>query len=164
MKNINNVLFLCSANICRSVAAEFIAKYFKRTQYVAELMNVNFDSAGLYLYNNFAYEGTIKYLKNKNIELNGFKPKRIEIELARLQDLILCFEEKRHVRKLLRRFKNLKDIEKKTFLLLDFAGETINKEIEDPLGFPPEEYKKTMERIESAVLESIKKIIKLNHK
>ena len=62
-------------------------------------------------------------------------------ELIKKQDLILGFEEKWHIRKLKRRFTNLKDLDNKLFLLLDFAGEKDNLEIEDPFYYEETEYK-----------------------
>ena len=163
MSKINSVLFFCTANICRSVAAEYIAKWLKETKFKEELKDVTFDSAGLYRYNEYSYEETGNYLKRKGIDLTDFKTKKITSELVEKHDLILGFEKNRHIRKLLRRFKTVKDLDKKTFLLLDFAGDSYNnREIEDPLNYPPEKYKETMEKIENGVVKTIENIIKIN--
>ena len=50
----------------------------------------------------------------------------------------------------------------KLFLLLDFAGETENLEIEDPFYLEENEYNKTLKRIETGIIKSIEKIIEIN--
>ena len=165
MRKIKNVLFLCSGNTSRSPAAEYIAKWLKETKHKAELKDVIFDSAGLYSYYKTPREGTANYLKSKNIDFGDFEGKQITADLIKKQDLILGFEEKWHVRKLKRRFKNLKELENKTFLLLDFAEiSKDNIEIPDPINFEPDEYKRTLERVEEGVTKAVLKIIEINKK
>ena len=164
MRKIKNVLFLCSGNTSRSPAAEYIAKWLKETKHKAELKDVIFNSAGLYSYYKTPREGTANYLKSKNIDFGDFEGKQITADLIKKQDLILGFEEKWHVRKLKRRFKNLKELENKTFLLLDFAGKKDNIEIPDPINFEPDEYKRTLERVEEGVTKAVLKIIEINKK
>ena len=162
MGNIKNVLFLCSGNTSRSPAAEYIAKWLKETKYKDELNNVFFDSAGLYSYYKTPQEGTTKYLKSKNIDYSDFKGKQITADLVKKQDLILGFEEKWHIRKLKRRFKDLKELNNKTFLLLDFAGERDDLEISDPINFEPDEYHHVLKKIENGVEKVLIKIIEIN--
>jgi protein-tyrosine-phosphatase len=165
MKKIKRVLFLCSGNTCRSVAAEYLAKYHKNNTFKDELKGVSFDSAGLFHYYETPQDGTLKYLKEKGIDVNDFKAKRINEDLIKKSDLILGFEEKWHIRKLKWRFKSLKDIDKlddKLFLLLDFAGEKENLEIKDPFDLPEKEYNKVLQRIEKGVIKIIEKIIQIN--
>ena len=162
MVKIKNVLFLCSGNTARSPAAEYLSKWLKATKYKEELKDVNFDSAGLYSYFKLPQEGTAAYLKSKGIDFSGFKGKKITKKLLEKQDLILGFEKKWHVKKLKRRFKDLKGLEDKLYLLLDFAGESEELEIPDPINFEPEEYQKVVERIEKGVRKALEKIIELN--
>jgi protein-tyrosine-phosphatase len=122
MPKIKNVLFLCSGNTCRSPFAEYFSKWLQKTEFKNELADVAFDSAGLYHYYEKPQEGTVKYLKSKGIDINGFHAKEVDDALIEKQDLILGFEDKWHVKKLKRRFKNIKDLDKKVFLLLRFAG------------------------------------------
>jgi protein-tyrosine-phosphatase len=162
MKRIQRVLFLCSGNTCRSVAAEYLAKWYKNNQFKDELKDVSFDSAGLFHYYEIPQSGTLRYLKGKGIEVNDFKAKRIDENLIAISDLILGFEEKWHIRKLKRRFKNLEDLDNKLFLLLDFTGEKENLEIKDPFNLPEKEYNKILQKIEIGVIKAIKKIIDIN--
>jgi len=162
MRKIRNVLFLCSGNTSRSPAAEFLAKWLKETKFKEELRDVNFDSAGLYSYYKTPQEGTASYLKSKQIDYSDFEGKKITEDLLKKQDLILGFEKKWHIGKLKRRFKNLEDLDKKIFLLLDFAEEEGDLEIPDPINFEPEVYKKIIEKIEKALIKVLQKIIKIN--
>ena len=58
--------------------------------------------------------------------------------------------------------KNVKDINTKSFLLLEFAGQNQELEIEDPFYLQQEEYNKILRRIEKGVVSTIKKIITIN--
>jgi len=163
MGKIKQVLFLCSGNTSRSPAAEYLAKWLKATKYKEELKEVYFDSAGLYSYYKTPREGTADYLKSKGINFNDFIGKQIDEDLVKSQDLILGFENKWHVKKLKRRFKNLTDLDKKTHILLEFAEVGDITEIPDPINFEPEEYREVMERIEEGVDKSLKKIVEINN-
>ncbi|MFX0071572.1 MAG: hypothetical protein ACFFAO_10825 [Candidatus Hermodarchaeota archaeon] len=162
MSKIEKVLFYCAGNTCRSPFAEAYANWLKKTKYKEELKSVEFDSAGIYHYYETAQPGTINYLNSKGIEMSNFQTKRIDEMLLNKQDLILGFEQKHHIDKIKRKFKNLKDLDKKVFLLLDYAGEKENLEIKDPFDLPQEDYNKILERIERGVLKIIQKIIEHN--
>jgi protein-tyrosine phosphatase len=161
---IERVLFYCAGNTCRSPFAEAYANWLKSTKYNKELQEVEFDSAGLYHYYETAQPGTVNYLKSKGIDIGDFKTKKIDSHLIENQDLILGFEQKHHINKLKRRYKNVKGLEKKVFLLLEYAGEKTNLEIKDPFYLPQEEYNKILKRIEKGVLRIIEKIIEINSK
>jgi len=161
---IKRVLFYCAGNTCRSPFAEAYANWLKKTKFKNELREVEFDSAGLYHYYKTAQPETITYLKSKGIDISDFTTKKINSQLLEMQDLILGFEKKHHINKLKRKFKNLKGIEDKIFLLLEYAGEKENLEIKDPFHLPQKEYNKILERIEKGVLKLIERIIEINRK
>jgi len=162
MTKIKNILFLCSGNSCRSVFAEYYARWLKNTSYQDKLREINFDSAGIRHYFETPREGTVNYLKSKGISLDGFVAKDITEVLINKQDLILGFEARYHVRKLKRKFKHIENLDKKVYMLLEFAGQEDNWEIEDPIHMPTEEYNKILHVIESGIHKSIEKIIKIN--
>ena len=153
---------MCSGNVCRSIAAEYYAKWLKSTTYKGKLQDLNFDSAGIRHYFETPHEGTVRYLNSKGISTDGIIPKDITEELINKQDLILAFEEKYHIRKLKRKFKHIENLDKKVYLLLEFAGETENLEIEDPFYLEENDYNKLLKRIEDGIIKSIEKIIEIN--
>ena len=159
---IKRVLFFCAGNTCRSPFAEAYAKWLKRTRFKEELKEVEFNSAGIYHYYETAQPGTINYLKSKGIDIGDFKTKKIDLQLLENQDLILGFEQKHHINKLKRKFKNFKGLDKKVFLLLEYAGEKGNLEIKDPFYLPQEEYNRILERIENGISKVIEKVIEIN--
>ena len=159
---IKRVLFFCAGNTCRSPFAEAYAKLLKRTRFKEELKEVEFNSAGIYHYYETAQPGTINYLKSKGIDIGDFKTKKIDLQLLENQDLILGFEQKHHINKLKRKFKNFKGLDKKVFLLLEYAGEKGKLEIKDPFYLPQEEYNRILERIENGISKVIEKVIEIN--
>jgi protein-tyrosine-phosphatase len=162
MAKIKHVLFYCAGNTCRSPFAEAYAKWLKETRFRKELEDVVFDSAGIYHYYETAQPGTINYLKSMGINLNNFKTKLIDAELLEKQDLLLGFEIKHHINKVNRKFKEIKNLELRNFLLLKYAGETEDLEIKDPYRLDEENYNKILKRIEDGVLTVIHKIITIN--
>jgi len=162
MSEIKNILYICSGNTCRSPFAEYFSKWLQKTKYVNEIKELNFDSAGIYHYYEQPQEGTLKYLKAKGIGMDDFQAKDADEDLLNKQDLILAFEERYHIRKLKRKFKNVKDLDDKVFLLLKFAGETENLEIEDPFYLEENEYNEILKRIEDGIIKSIERIIEIN--
>lgn len=162
MTKIENILYFCSGNTCRSPFAEYYSKLLKTTKFKEELKDVKFDSAGIYHYYKIAQPGTVNYLKTKGVDISDFKTKRIDRELLEKQDLVLGFEQKHHINKLKRKFKDVEDLKDKLFLLLEFAGEKENLEIFDPFDLEQEEYNAILKRIEAGVVKVIKKIIDIN--
>lgn len=162
MTKIRKVLYICAGNTCRSPFAEYFSKLLKTTKFKEELEDVKFDSAGIYHYYKTAQPGTVNYLKSMGIDISDFKTKRIDRELLEKQDLILGFEQKHHINKVMRKFKDVKELKDKLFLLLDFAGEKEDLEIFDPFDLEQEEYNAILKRIEVGVVKVVKKITDIN--
>ena len=162
MTEIKHVLYICAGNTCRSPFAEGFSNLLKASIYKEELKDVQFDSAGIYHYYKSAQPETVNYLKTKGIDISNFKTKRIDNDLLEQHDLILGFEQKHHINKLKRKFKTIKNLDKKLLLLLDFAGEKENLEIFDPFKLEQEEYNLVLKRIEDGIIKVVKKIIEIN--
>jgi protein-tyrosine-phosphatase len=161
-KKIKNVLFVCFGNTARSPAAEGIAKALKMDKYSEELANVNFDSAGFFNVYKTAQPETKAYLKkNWNIDFSDFKGKILDGDLLKKQDLILVMQP-RHLKRLKRKFKDLKEVHKKAHILLEYAEIPEDPDIEDPVNLNEEKYNQIMKTVEKGVIESIKKVIKIN--
>jgi len=161
-KKIKNVLFVCFGNTARSPAAEGIAKALKRDEYSEELADVNFDSAGFFNVYKTAQPETKAYLKkNWNIDFSDFKGKIMDEDLLKKQDLILVMQP-RHLKRLKRKFKNLKEVHEKAHILLEYAEIPGDPDIEDPINLNEKEYDEIIKTVEKGVIESIKKIIKIN--
>ena len=162
MTKIKYILYVCGGNTCRSPFAVAYSDLLKSTKFKEELKDVKFDSAGIYHYYKTAQPGTVNYLKSKGVDISDFKTKKIDDDLLEQQDLILGFEQKHHINKLKRKFKTVKNLNEKLFLLLEFAGEKENIEIFDPFHLEEEEYNEILKRIEEGVIETIKRIIEIN--
>ncbi|MBD3213060.1 MAG: hypothetical protein GF311_10670 [Candidatus Lokiarchaeota archaeon] len=159
---IRNVLFICFGNTARSPAAEGIAKALKRDKYGVELQGVSFDSAGFFNVYKTAQPETKQYLKeNWDIDFSDFKGKIMDKDLLDKQDLILAMQS-RHLKRLRRKFKNVDKIMDKAHLLLEYAGEDGDFDIEDPVNLAPDEYEQIIKTVEKGVIKSIEKIIEIN--
>ncbi|MBD3195680.1 MAG: hypothetical protein GF317_11520 [Candidatus Lokiarchaeota archaeon] len=159
---IKNVLFICFGNTARSPAAEGIAKALKRDKYSEELKNVDFDSAGFFNVYKTAQPETKKYLKEHwNIDFSDFKGKIMDENLLKNQDLILAMQS-RHLKRLRRKFKNINGLMERAYLLLDYAEEEGEHDIEDPVNLSVEEYEHLISIVEQGVIKSVQRIIKTN--
>lgn len=161
MGKIKNVLFMCFGNTARSPAAQGIAEWLKRSKYQEELKDIEFDSAGFFNVYKEAQPETIAFLKEKGIDFSDFRGKKVDTELLEKNDLILVMQE-RHLKRLKRRFKEVKNIGEKSYIIKDFAGEKKNLDIPDPVKKTAEEYRKIIDEVEDAVVKSVKKIIQIN--
>lgn len=163
-RKIENVLFICFGNTARSPAAEGIAKALKRDKYPEELGHVTFDSAGFFNVYKVAQDETIDYVnKNWDFDLSGHKGKVMDEDLLQKQDLILAMQP-RHLKRLKRKFKSLKDVHERAHLLLEFAEIAGDANIDDPVNLDREQYNQLMKQVEKGVVKSIEKIIEINKK
>jgi protein-tyrosine-phosphatase len=149
---IKNVLFICFGNTARSPAAEGIAKALKRDKYPNELADVNFDSAGFFNVYKVAQDETIEYVKeNWDFDLSVHKGKVVDEDLLTRQDLILAMQP-RHLKRLQRKFKSLKEVHERAHLLLEYAEISGDSNIDDPVNLDKEQYFRLMKQVEKGVV------------
>ncbi|MFX1365463.1 MAG: hypothetical protein ACFFCE_08590 [Promethearchaeota archaeon] len=157
MSKIKNVLFICLGNTARSPAAEYLARYYTKKFNV----DLEIDSCGFFNAFTYMQPESRKYLDSKGIKNSDFIPKIINSTLLKKQDLILTMEQK-HSLDIIKNFNVIENIEKKTFTLKEFNGETHNIDIIDPYYTSVERYKEVLRIIDENVEKAIKKIIDLN--
>lgn len=161
MGRVKNVLWVCFGNSARSAYALGISEWLKKTKYKRDLERIDFDSAGFVNVFKTAQPEVIERLKAKDIDFTDFRGKIMDEKLLEKQDLILVMENM-HLKRLRKKFADIKDIDKKSFLLLEFAGEEENLDITDPVNFNREIYDHILDSVERGVDKSIEKIIKIN--
>lgn len=162
MNQIKKVLFICFGNTCRSPAAEYLAKWLQQTKYKGKLTGVIFDSAGFDNYFTYAQPETVSYVKSKGGDISDFRPKIFNRQLFKEQDLIITMEE-HQVENIIKVFRDIKNIKRKTHALKQYVGETENIDIDDPYMQDHRYYIEIIRIIEENVEKLIKKIIDINN-
>ncbi len=158
MNKVKHVLFVCLGNTARSPVAEYLARYH------VEKLNVklNFDSCGFFNAFSYMQPESRMYLDSKGIKHSDFVPKIINRTLLEKQDLILTME-RTHSKDIKSQFNNIQDINKKTFTIREFNGETDDIDIIDPYYTSVNTYKKILKNIDENVKKAVEKIIYLNN-
>ena len=84
------ILFICTANVCRSPLAEGYSKHLLGTEPTA---GIEAGSAGVLAQSgSSAFECAIEVARLKGFDLAPHKARRITLEMAQDSDLILCME------------------------------------------------------------------------
>ncbi|MFX1592662.1 MAG: hypothetical protein ACFFCL_08210 [Promethearchaeota archaeon] len=157
MKKITYILVVCTGNTARSPVGSYLGNYYAK-KYKSNLI---FDSAGFINAFSYIQPESQEYLDSKGIDHSNFKPKLINRQLLEKQDLILTMESS-HSYDIIRNFDNVKDINKITYTLKEFNGETHDIDIIDPYYTSNEIYRKVLKIIDENVEKAVKKIIKIN--
>ena len=157
MNKVKRVLFICLGNTARSPAAEYLARYY------AERNNVDliFSSAGFINAFSYMQRQSQEYLNSKKINHSDFQPQLISRSLLEQQDLILTMESS-HSIEIISNYKSIEDIDKKTFTLKEFNGETEDLDIIDPYYASRNTYKEVLKIIDRNVKLTLKKISGMN--
>jgi protein-tyrosine phosphatase len=148
---VKTILFVCTANICRSpMAAGLMRKRIADTG-LAEQISV--ESAGIWASEGRgASENTVAVLKERGVSLAEHQSQPVSMALLRRADIILVMEEA-HRRSL---FYLAPEFLDKVYLLTEMVGQY--EDVDDPYGGKIEEYVKTvnlMERLIEAGLPQI---------
>lgn len=148
------VLFVCSANMCRSPVAEALFKH------LIELGKVNSDweaaSAGVWAFDgNRAAEGVVKAMQRHGIDISTHRAQSLSNELVKRSDLILTMEAN-HKEALQAAFPRYRD---KIYLLTEMVG--LSHDIRDPIGGSAADYDDTVAELEKLLVDGIRRIIVL---
>ncbi|MBC7189998.1 threonylcarbamoyl-AMP synthase [Candidatus Aerophobetes bacterium] len=145
------VLFVCTANMCRSVMAEAFFKSFVLPE-KEEKFEVY--SAGIFaLSGSKPSEKTLKTMEKRGINIGEHLSTPLNEKLIKKSDLILVMEkeQKEHI---LRVFPQAKY---KTWLLKEFSSGK-EEEVSDPTGSSLEEYEKVACQLEEEIRKILKKM------
>jgi protein-tyrosine-phosphatase len=149
-----SVLFVCTANICRSpMAAALFNKILKEEGFIDEWI---VESAGTWsLENQPAAEKTQKVLRNRGLDVSGHSSRRVSRQLLASFDLILTMEEGQ--KEALR--VEFPEFASKIFLLSEVANAQGN--IDDPIGLTLIDFEDTAKQLESYLEKGFNKIVEL---
>jgi protein-tyrosine-phosphatase len=142
------ILFVCTANICRSVIAEGILKNLLSEHTGKHIVSVN--SAGVdALEDSTPNRYTIEVCDKRGISIGSRTAQQLTREMLGEMDLILCME-KNHKQHIISAFPKFAE---KSFLLKEYLheGPLIDAEIEDPVGKSKKHYEKYFNRIEEEI-------------
>ena len=144
MKNIKNVLFVCTGNSCRSIMAEAYLK----TRAEEEDLSIEVRSAGTMTTNGMApADNTVKMLKEGKIDPEGYKSTKLDGDIINWADIILVMESI-HRDKVL--FLDPAAVDK-VFYLSEFDDKAENLMIPDPIGRPLAFYRVSFNIIKQAI-------------
>lgn len=152
MNKIMRILFVCLGNTARSPVAEYLARYY------AEIggLNLIIESAGFINAFSYMQRESQKYLNSKNIDHSDFHPQLITRSLLKNQDLILTMENS-HSKEIINNYSEIPNIEKKTYTLKEYTGESKDIDIIDPY-YSNERYQEVLKTIDYHVKKVIEKI------
>jgi len=157
MNKISKILITCLGNTARSPAAEYLARDYAKKKGV----DLIFESAGFINAFSHMQPESQKYLNSKGIDYSDFHPQIINRNLLEKQDLILTME-RSHVDEIRDTYPGIVDIDKFTFTLKEFNGETEELDIIDPYYESTNTYKKVLRLIDENIVKMINKIIQIN--
>ena len=157
MKKISKILLICLGNTARSPAAEYLARYYANNKGVT----LTFESAGFINAFSYMQHESQEYLNGKGINHSNFHPQIINRKLLEKQDLIITMEVS-HAQEIRDNYPEIVNIEKKTFTLREFNGETEGLDIIDPYYTSTNTYKKVLRIIDENIEKMINKIIQIN--
>lgn len=140
------ILFVCTANICRSVMAEALLKHLlssRRTSFEV-------DSAGIDIVPGLASDKfTIQVCSGHGLDISSHQPSQLTQEMLERSDIVLCLAEN-HRQLILGAYPRL---ESKVFLLKQFRQNhpVENPSVDDPIGRPLSHYERCYSEIEEEV-------------
>jgi protein-tyrosine phosphatase len=149
-----SVLFICSANMCRSPMAEVLFKdLFSRRGADADWY---ISSAGVWAWDgNRASQGAVKAMQRKGIDLSNHRSRLVSQDMIIENDLILVMEQN-HKEALQASFPKSA---RKIFLLSEMVG--MRHDILDPIGGTAADYEDTADELEKLLDDAFARIYTL---
>jgi protein-tyrosine-phosphatase len=151
------ILFVCTANICRSVMAEGILK--RLLAFSPGFHSVFVASAGIDALENFTPDlNTSEVCMKRNIYIGSHKSQQLTKAMLKDMDIILCME-KIHKQRILSAFPKFA---KHVFLLKEYLHKDPldDAEIKDPTGKSKKIYEKCFKEINREVQRILPTILK----
>lgn len=145
----NSILFVCTANICRSPMAEGL--FQKIVEDDANHWAIS--SAGTWANEgDQAAEGTLRALEKKGIDLHNHRSKMVTEEMLSAYNLILTMEKgQKEALKI-----EFPGISKRVFLLSEMVNQLFD--ISDPIGQPLARFEETMNDLDQILRQGKEKI------
>ena len=143
-----NILFVCTANICRSVMAEGILRKLASDSRGGQVVYVG--SAGVdVLQESEPDRYTTDICMKQGVDIGSHKARQLTKHMLEQADLVLCMEHM-HKQRITSAFPGFT---KNVFLLKEYlhAGPLDDAEIKDPIGKPKNQYEKCFTEIEEEV-------------
>lgn len=131
MNKIKKILFVCTANICRSPMAEVILKEKLRN---SGNTDISISSAGLMdMKGGRARDEAIEIIRNIGVDISHHRSRHLTDNMIKEADMVIVMEAS-HRDKILGKYP---EISNKVFLLSRFGNEKgIERDIADPYGAP----------------------------
>ena len=153
---VKSVLFVCSANCCRSVIAEAL---FKEAIAKRGLKDVETFSRGTHaMFGRLPFAGVIDALKDWKLDVSAHQARPLERNDIARADLILVAEDS-HLRFI---GENFLKAAKKTFLLKQYAGDAPDPtgywNVADPMGLTPEACRQCRDDLQKTIENLIAKL------
>jgi len=156
-KKARRVLFVCSANQCRSPMAEVIFKDFVQKNNPSP-SEWHIESAGCWAPVGCPSTPTARQaMRLRGLDLSSHRSQPVTQALLEKFDLILCmqFGQKSTLR------HNFPQAAERIFLLSEMAGE--EQEVWDPIGYPLDYYQAAADRITEYLHKGFAEIIRLTN-
>jgi protein-tyrosine-phosphatase len=147
------ILFVCTANICRSPMAAALMRKHLATLGLSGQVEVK--SAGVWAREGLrASEGATTVLGRRDISLSDHRSQPMSVQLLEQADIVLVMEEE-HRRSLF--YLEPKHL-RKVFLLTEMVG--LSRDIADPYGGPIEGYIRTAAHLDELIKAGLPAILK----